>query len=201
MLKGLSTGSTFFTMGDVNNIFVAPISPKKILVYGIGKQLATSLFLVVCFSAYGSMALKMFDLSVQSALLLVAGIALMLFMVQMITLLIFCICSARPVLSTYLKYFIYFLALYALGSVIAFMFISGMTLENLYTAISQPYLQYAPIIGWVHGFIFGLISGNSFNILLYGCLLLFGVLISVIIFSRTKLDYYEDVLQVLLNHI
>ena len=79
MLKGLSTGSTFFTMGDVNNFFVSPISPKKILIYGIGKQLATSLFLVVCFSAYGSMALKMFDLSAQSALLLVGGIALMLF--------------------------------------------------------------------------------------------------------------------------
>ena len=29
MLKGLSTGSTFFTMGDVNNFFVSPISPKN----------------------------------------------------------------------------------------------------------------------------------------------------------------------------
>ena len=38
-------------MGDVNNIFVAPISPKRILVYGIGKQLATSLFLVVMFAS------------------------------------------------------------------------------------------------------------------------------------------------------
>ena len=58
MLKGLSTGSNFFSMSDVNNIFVAPISEKKILTYGIGRQLATSLFLVVCFSAYGSMAVK-----------------------------------------------------------------------------------------------------------------------------------------------
>ena len=116
MLKGLSTGSSFFTMGDVNNLFVAPIAPKKLLVYGIGKQLATSLFLVVCFSAYGSMALKMFDLSVGDALLLVGGIALMLLMVQIITLLLFCLCSARPSLSNILKYFIYFLPIYALGS-------------------------------------------------------------------------------------
>lgn len=195
MLKGISTGSTFFTMGDVNNLFTAPISPKKLLVYGIGKQLATSLFLVVCFSAYGSMALKMFALSVSSALLLVGGIALMLLMVQMMTLLIFCLCSTRPSLSSYLKYFIYFLAVYALGSVIAFMFVNGLTLENLYAAIAQPYLQYVPIIGWVHGFVFGLMRGNGTAVLLYGLLLLGCCLVSVLVFWRTKPDYYEDVLQ------
>lgn len=195
MLKGLSTGSSFFTMGDVNNLFVAPVSPKKLLVYGIGKQLATSLFLVVCFSAYGSMALKMFDLSWQNALLLVGGIALMLFMVQIITLLIFCLCSAKPSLNTILKYFIYFLAVYALGTTIAFMFIRGMTLENLFTAISQPYLQYVPIIGWVHGFIFGLMYGSGTHILLYGLLLLLCCIVSIVLFCLTKLDYYEDVLQ------
>jgi len=195
MLKGLSTGSTFFTMGDVNNIFAAPISPKKILVYGIGKQLATSLFLVVCFSAYGSMALKMFDLSAQNALLLVAGIALMLLIVQIITLLFFCICSARPVISRYLKLFIYFLAVYALAATISFMFINGLTLENLYTAITQPYLQYVPFIGWVHGFIFGIIESNALQTGIYAGLLLISVIISVLIFVRTKLDYYEDVLQ------
>ena len=195
MLKGLSTGSSFFTMGDVNNLFVAPIAPKKLLVYGIGKQLATSLFLVVCFSAYGSMALKMFDLSVGDALLLVGGIALMLLMVQIITLLLFCLCSARPSLSNILKYFIYFLPIYALGSVIACLFINGLSFETFYTAISQPYLQYVPLIGWVHGLVFGLMTGESFSVLLYGLLLLGSCAGSIVIFGVTKLDYYEDVLQ------
>ena len=39
LLKGLSTGTSFFGMSDVNNIFTAPISDKKILVYGVGRQL------------------------------------------------------------------------------------------------------------------------------------------------------------------
>lgn len=195
MLKGLSTGSSFFTMGDVNNLFVAPVHPKRILVYGIGKQLATSLFLVVCFSAYGSMAIKMFDISLGSALLLVGGIALMLFIVQMVTLLIFCLCSARPGLTNYFKYFIYSLALYALASVIAYMFINGMTLENLYSAITLPFLEYVPFIGWVHGVVFGAIWGDTVRALIFLSLLLFSCLVSVIAFRLTKLDYYEDVLQ------
>lgn len=195
MLKGLSTGSSFFTMGDVNNLFVAPISPKKILVYGIGRQLAASLFLVVCFAAYGSMAIKMFDISWGNALILVAGIALMLFMVQMVTLLIFCLCSAHPVLTNYFKYFIYALALYALGSVISFMFINGMTLENLYTAITEDYLEFVPFIGWVHGVVFGLIDGSILNVVIYSSLLLLSCVVALLAFRFTKLDYYEDVLQ------
>ncbi len=194
MLKGLSTGSSFFTMGDVNNIFTAPISPKKILVYGIGRQLATSLFLVVCFSAYGSMAVRMFELDIGNALLLVGGIALMLLIVQMITLLIFCICSAKPSLIPYIKYFIYLLAVYALGTTIAYMFISGINLESLYTAISMPYLEYAPFIGWVHGLIFGILYGNMLNTVIYGSLLLFCCILSIVIFRLTKLDFFEDVL-------
>ena len=194
MLKGISTGSAFFTMGDVSNIFVAPVSAKKILVYGIGKQLATSLFLVVCFSAYGSMAIKMFELSAGGALLLSGGIALMLFIVQISTLLIFCLCSARPALCIYLKLFIYSLAFFALGTVAAYMFSTSMTLENLYTAISQEYLEYIPVIGWVHGIVFGLVSGNIVKITVYSLLLLALCVTGLIVFFKTRLDYFEDVL-------
>ena len=58
MLKGLSSGTSFFSMCDVNNIFTAPLSSKKILIYGVGRQLASMLFLVVCFSAYGGMVMS-----------------------------------------------------------------------------------------------------------------------------------------------
>lgn len=194
MLKGLSTGSNFFKMSDVNNIFVAPISEKKILTYGIGRQLATSLFLVVCFSAYGSMAVKMFEITVGQALMLVGGIAIMLFIVQMTTLLIFCLCSAKPRLTTPLKYFIYSLPIYALGTTAVYMFSNGMTLENLYSAISKPYLEYVPFVGWVHGLTFGIIGGDMHKVIIYGSFLLAVCILSVIIFIVTKLDYYEDVL-------
>ena len=46
---GLSTGSSLFTMPDVGLLFVAPISSKKILLYGLlstlGKSLLGSLFI------------------------------------------------------------------------------------------------------------------------------------------------------------
>ena len=48
--SGLSTGSSLFTMADVGLLFVAPISSKKILFYGllstIGKSMIASVFIL-----------------------------------------------------------------------------------------------------------------------------------------------------------
>lgn len=195
MHKGLSTGSTFFSMSDVNQLFVAPISSKKILTYGIGRQLAASLFLVVSFSAYGSMAIRMFDLTWSRALLLVLGIAAMLFVVQINTLLLFCLCNAHPRLMPFLKLFIYSLPVYALGFVTIYLFSNGLTLEHLFEAISHPALTFTPIVGWMHGAIFGLIDGSVINSLAFLFLMLICCIVSVAVFRFTKLDYYEDVLE------
>ena len=86
MLKGLSSGTSFFSMSDVNNIFSAPLSPKKILIYGVGRQLLSMLFLVICFSSYGGMVMRVFRLSVSNALLLVGGILMTFILVQMLSL-------------------------------------------------------------------------------------------------------------------
>lgn len=195
MLKGLSTGTSFFSMGDVNNIFVAPLSSKKILIYGVGRQLASMLFLVVCFSSYGGMVMRVFRLSVSNALLLVLGILMMFIMVQIITLMIFCLSSGHPKRANVLKYFIYAIPIYTLTVVGVYMFQNGMTIENLLTAISEPILEYTPVIGWLHGLMFGIIDNNIKNIAIYGILLIVIVLICIAVFIYTKLDYYEDVLQ------
>ena len=41
LLNALQKGTTFFGMSDVNLLFVSPISPKKILAYGLMKQIFT----------------------------------------------------------------------------------------------------------------------------------------------------------------
>jgi len=37
MLKGTNASTTFFKMSDVANVFTAPISEKKILIYGVDR--------------------------------------------------------------------------------------------------------------------------------------------------------------------
>lgn len=195
VLKGLSMSGGFFKLSDVNNIFVAPISEKKVLVYGIGRQVSTMFFLVLCFLSYGSMAVKMFEISATDAILLIAGILFMLFLVQLMTILVFCLCNGRAKVSAVVRYFIYFLAVYAIGTAIGYMFIYGFNYENLLRAISLPILQYVPVIGWLHGLVFGIFQQNILNIAVYGSLLAVFTVVSIVVLCRSKTDYYEDVLQ------
>lgn len=60
LIKGVDSGSTFFSMGDVNMLFISPISPKKILVYGLMKQMGMTVLVACCMVAYGGMAVQFF---------------------------------------------------------------------------------------------------------------------------------------------
>lgn len=195
MLKGLSAGANFFALSDVNNLFVAPISNKKILIYGVGRELATMLILVICFGSYSGMIINLFQISLSQALCLIAGIAVMLLMVQIVTLFLFCAASRFPKYANYMKYLIYFLAFYGLGTVVSYLFGNGVTLENLYAAVSMPILEYTPLIGWLHGFVFGIFQNNTSAAILYGTLLLILMIICLLVIAFVKIDYYEDVLE------
>ncbi len=194
LLKGLSTGTSFFAMSDVNHIFTAPISEKKILIYGVGRQLASMLLLVVTFASYGGMAIKMFDITLANAVFLIGGIMVMLILVQIITMFIFCISSGHPRRASILKLFIFAMPVFSLAVLTVYMFSNGMTFENLYRAVTLPILDYVPITGWMHALVMGTIAGEAGTVVLYSVLLLGLVVLSIVIFGRTRLDYYEDVL-------
>ena len=40
---GLQNGASMFSMADINLVFSSPVSPKKILIYGLIHQMGTSL--------------------------------------------------------------------------------------------------------------------------------------------------------------
>ena len=78
-------------------------------------------------------------------------------LVQMMTLMIFCLSSGHQKRAKVMKYIIYAIPVYPLAVVGIYMFTNGMTVENLLYAVSQPMLEYSPI-GWILGVIFGIIT-------------------------------------------
>lgn len=74
-------------------------------------------------------------------------------------------------------------------------FLNGFTYENILSAVSLPYLNYIPIVGWTSGMFIGIIIGNITNILVYSSLLALFTIFAIVVFIRSKADYYEDVLQ------
>ncbi len=194
MLKGLSSGTSFFSLSDVHNLFVAPVSTRLILMYGIGRQLATMLILLITFAAYGGMLINTFNLAPWETLLLIVGIGLMLILVQLTTLIIFSLASCHPKRAAVMKYIIYATAFGAIGIVVGNLFIGGITLENTFRSISLPVLEYIPIAGWMHGFIFGILEQNSLKMLIYGLLMILMIFGSIIALYNFNTDFFEDVL-------
>lgn len=195
MLKGTNASTTFFKMSDVANVFTAPISEKRILVYGVGRQMTAILLLLVCFISYGAIAVQYFSLSIWDAVLLLLGIGVMLFEVQMITILIFCVCNGRPARIRMVKYAIYLIIALPIAIALLQLFSKGFTYENILSAVSLPYLNYIPIIGWTSGIFIGIITGNITNIFIYGSLLVLFTAFAIVVFLCSRADYYEDVLQ------
>nr|WP_319489561.1 putative ABC exporter domain-containing protein [uncultured Caproiciproducens sp.] len=195
ILSGLKSGATFFKMSDVNFLFVSPISSKKILAYGLVKQMASSIFMMIFLLFYTGMAINLFGVTVWQVVAIVGGIALMVFTIQLITLLVYSFSSGRPERISTVKILLYgeiaVIAAFALSS----FWFHGANQEALFAAIASPYIEYAPIVGWIKGLVFAVMNADTARIILYAVLNAATIVGSIFLFAKSDSDYYEDVLQ------
>ena len=96
LLVGLKSGSNLFTLSDVNNLFPSPVAPRRILLYGLLRQMGTSLLLMVFFFSYAGMAVNTFGVTPLMAVMLIAGFAVTVFLVQLLTMLVYSFSNGNP---------------------------------------------------------------------------------------------------------
>ena len=195
LIKGVDSGSTFFSMGDVNMLFISPISPKKILVYGLMKQMGMTVLVACCMVAYGGMAVQFFGITALDAVLLFAGFIVSLLVSQIFTILIYSFCNGSRKRSAAVKRLLYAVVLLVLAYVAMTVYEKGFSMETVCAAVTDPYLQWVPIIGWMTGGIFSAIRGFDMMGAVYFALLAAAALIALLAFLKSDSDYYEDVLQ------
>lgn len=195
MLNGLKSGTTFFSMCDVNMMFVSPINSKHILIYGLAKKAVVVLLVIVCYLTYGKLAMRTFPLNDFQAFMLIAGLAIFLLLVQVYTLVIYSMTNGNDKRINTVKFAIYGSLTFMVGYIALFVLIHGVTLNNIYVALSQRVLEYVPIIGWIKGMIFAVNNSEWFYFAIYTTLLALSVIICCVIFIKNDVDYYEDVLQ------
>jgi hypothetical protein len=193
--SGVSTGSSLFTMPDVGLLFVAPVSSKKILMYGListfGKSLLGSIFIL-----YQIGNLKQnFNYGALEILTLFVVFALMVLFCQLLSIGIYIFTNGNPSRKKLVLGMVYAL----------FVFIALTTLylqrqeqigifDALLKVIDAKWFGYIPVAGWSLMLFTGVIHGSLANALIG--LALFLVVGGLIIFLLTmgKADYYEDVL-------
>lgn len=191
--KGLSSGSSFFEMSDVNLLFGAPVNPKQILGYGIlsqaGKSLIGGLFLLLQGTTFASLGLNTIHL-----FLFFGAYVLALLICEFMSLAIYMITNQHERRKKIVKVIAILPILVLAVSYLRKYLEIGDYKETLFSILEDGSLKLLPIVGWttegLRTYLAGNMAGAGFNILLT---LLLGIFfIAVIILYNS--DYYEDVL-------
>lgn len=192
---GLSTGSSFFSMADVGLLFVAPISNKKILVYGlitsIGKTAFASIFIF-----YQIPNLKSsFGYELTEILALFFIYIVMIMICQILSIGVYIFSNGNQNRKNLVRTILYVFAGLLLVSVYLIMQKENVSLiDAVKILVDSRIFGYVPIVGWMIMFFKGVITGAILQVIV--SLVLYtavGILI-ISLLTAHEADYYEDVL-------
>lgn len=192
--KGLSNGDVIFDMSDVNLLFVSPVNPRLILMYGI-VRMAKMAFWVGFFILFQSNSLSTaFGIGFDSVLLLLLGFILAVCLLQILSLLIYSLTNGNPARKRIVKVISVLAFLPLIGYIGIQLLRTGNLLLSLQNTLHSPFFVWTPVAGWTSEGTVSLISGDMGNGLLFlGLLVLSGALLLLYI-ALSNPDYYEDVL-------
>ena len=195
LLRGLKSGATFFRMSDVHFLFIAPISPKLILFYGLIKQLMASALVTLILLAYSSTLTNLFGIEIWQIIVLAIGVAIMLCAMQALTMMIYSLTNGKKKLIQITLAIVFACVIALLAIYVIEFFANGADINSAISSLSSPYLEYVPMIGWMKGAVFGYLFGNYLAAGIYTTLFIAVIGAAIAIFAVKDLDFYEDVLQ------
>ena len=193
---GFNNGASMFSMPDVNLVFPAPISPKKVLFFGLFQQLWKSLLIgfFILFQ-YGWMG-SVFGVDYGVVLMILLGYALTVFSAQLTAMTIYSFTNAHEKRRTVIKILFYGIIIaYVAALLIVLAADRADFLSRLVELLGSLPARLFPISGWVAGSFYGFILADTSAIVLG--LSLYAVYIAgmVILIVNARQDYYEDVLK------
>lgn len=192
---GLSTGSTLFTLSDVGFLFVAPISPKKILNYGLINSLGRIL-MSVFFLIYQMSNLKtQFGYGIKEIFALFFIFIVLMFFCQLLSIALYMYTNQREKRKRIVKVVLYLSLAALILSVLIYQWQEQTDiLQAVLGIVGSKGFGFFPVAGWTVMFLAAVVEGNVlFVFLSMLCFLVFGILIISLLMSG-KADYYEDVL-------
>ena len=193
--SGLSTGSSLFTMPDVGLLFVAPISSKKILFYGLintlGKSLLGSIFI---FYQIGNLKSN-FGYGIKEIVALFLIFALMVMFCQLLAIGIYIFSNGDDSRKRLVRTLLYTLfGVIMLGALLLQKQEQVGLWQGVLKLTEENWFGYLPVAGWVCMFFQGVVHSSIPMILIPIILFLVAGAMIVSLLTMGTADYYEDVL-------
>lgn len=195
VLEGLRSGVDIFDMNDVNLLFVSPLSPHGILLYGVVRMMGMT-FLGGFFILFqGGTLGTQFGIYFDGILLILAAFILAVSFMKVLTLLIYIVTNGnekRKMAVRMITIAIFIPA--AVAGIYQFIQTNGNITETAEYLLHSPVTSWIPAVGWASEGVFAFLSGNIISGCFYfGLIIAVGILLIKCILSSNP-DYYEDVL-------
>ena len=194
--NGFSSGASFYSMADVNLLFSCPISQKKILVYGLVRQLQTSLLLGFFLIFQYSWLYNTYGISISGMLAILLGYCLVTFCSQLTAMTIYSFTSADEGRKRTVKYALRGIYLVLAAAIV--LPVVQNTQDLLGAAVESAtslWVNFIPVFGWLTAAVTGVIAGNWMMVLAgVGATVVFMALMLLLVI-RMHADFYEDVLK------
>ncbi len=193
VVKGVSNGDVIFEMCDVNLLFVSPVNPDRILLYGILRLTKVS-FLAGFFILFQTNSLANFGIGFGGVLLIFLCVSISTVVLSMVSLLIYSATNGNAKRKLLAKCAACALFLPLIGRMLFAAAGADGLLAGMEAAIRSPFLSLVPVAGWTAAGVTALLTGALTEGLLYmgANLLLCAALVAYILLAN--LDYYEDTL-------
>lgn len=187
-----------FSMSDVNLIFVSPIKPQTVLLYGIIKKIAVELLASMYILYQIPNALRNFNVpAINQIVLVLSFLIFQLIFCNILKLFIFALNTKYRMLGQIIRQIIKAL-LIVIATGIIFVLVRGeikVAWEKLLNiVVHSSWVGDIPIIGWMREISIQVIKGINLSTLLYLLLFLLISALMLYITYNLKLDYYEDML-------
>ncbi len=192
--RGIAGGSSFFRQADVNLAFTAPISPQQVLVYGFIQQLLLTLIAVLFLLFQIPNLRNSFAISLAGIVVLVVGVVLLLFSMQLIGMLVYSLSSRSARMRSGLEKALNILV----GLFLAGFMVALLEKKDLIIAaavyLNNPVFDCLPLIGWFKMLLVAAVTGIGPAFFINLALVLASIALAIFVLYVLKTDYYEDVL-------
>jgi hypothetical protein len=187
-----------FNMCDVNLIFVSPIRPQTVMLYGIVKKIALELITSFYLIYQIPNILRNYNVpAINQIMLVIAYILFQLVLCNIIKLFIFALSTKHETLGSTIRIIIRILIISVVGGAVL-LFLKGNPLEfgkSLASHVTyDAFIKYIPVFGWMREMALQTFTGITLSYYIYIILLLALSGLIVYITYTMELDFYEDML-------
>lgn len=191
---GLNRGSSFFKASDINYLFVSPLSPQKILLYGLLKKCLSGILATLILLMQLTNLRFYFGLGIRELLLVMAAWFLLSLSLSVVSLSVYSVTSISGVTRRISQAALYLASGTIILGIVVALWKSGTPFSDTITFFNEKHLRYIPLGGWACGFLCEAMDGNTVPALIYAGLLVFLPLLGLFFVFRNRSGYYEDVL-------